>query len=52
MSLKTILEIQKFKNSKIQRKEYKKQINFNKLLELETSKIRNTKLTTKKLRYY
>jgi len=46
MSLKTILEIQKFKNSKIQKKEYKRQVNFNKSLESKISKIRNTRLTT------
>ncbi len=52
MSLKTILEIQEFKSLKIQKKEYKRQINFDKLLESKTSKIRNTKLTIQKLRYY
>ena len=46
MSLKTILEIQKFKNLKTQEKEYKRQINFNKLLKSKILKIRNTKLTT------
>jgi len=52
VSLKTISRIQEFKNSKTQKKEYKKQVNLDKLLELKTSKIRNTKLTTQKLRYY
>ncbi len=46
MSLKIILGIQKFKNLETQKKECKKQVNFNELSKLEISKIKNTKLTT------
>jgi len=47
-----IIKTQKFRNSKTQEKECKKQINFNELLKSKISKFQNTRLTIQKSRYY
>jgi len=47
-----IPKLQKLRNSKILRKECKRQVNFNKLLKSKISKFKNTRLTIQKSRYY